>query len=163
MEPFETSESERIPTVHKRGKDTPFVGAVSPGSCRLCPSIITYTERCPLKGPCNRPSERIRWPRTDRLLHLFHSKLGSQRRPRTPMAAVRRTKSDGARISGQPLLSGDHRDGRLPRQLSGLCRKLVIATPDLSRPLGCLFLFYVLCTNIMYPLLRDVVLTEEVS
>ena len=47
------------------------------------------------------------------------------------MAAVRRAKSDGAHIPGQPVLSCDHRERRLSPQPSGFSRKLVVATPHL--------------------------------
>ncbi len=49
------------------------------------------------------------------------------------MAAVRLAKSDGARIPGQPILSGDHGGRRLSRRPSELCRKLVVVTPHLSK------------------------------
>lgn len=73
------------PAVHKRGKNTPFIGAVG-----FTTSFLGYDLQytfLPL-GPRDRSPELFWRTGADGLYHLLHTKSGSERQPRDQLAKV---------------------------------------------------------------------------
>ena len=72
--------------VHKRGKHTPFIGAVGFTTYPFFEYDLQYTF-LPL-GPRNRPPELFWRPGADRLYHLLYTKSGPERQPRYQLAKI---------------------------------------------------------------------------
>jgi hypothetical protein len=85
--------------VHKRGKNTPFIGAVGFTTCPFSECDLQWYTFLPL-GPRNRPPELFWRPGPGRLYHLLYTKSGSERQPTDQLAKVRFTKPQGTRFQG---------------------------------------------------------------